>query len=266
MKLSVCNVSKAYGEKKALSDFSVEFEEGIYGLLGPNGAGKSTLMNILTDNISRDSGDILLDGKEILSMGREYRKLLGYMPQEQGLYEGFSARQYLYYVASLKGLKRKETKQQVEDKLKIVGLDAVAHKRIGGFSGGMKQRVMLASALIGNPKILIMDEPTAGLDPKERIRIRNFIEKLSEDRIVFIATHVVGDVESIAKEILLIKGGTLIQKGQNSLDFYGKVYSLKEVEDTNPNTCMDLPTGSNQGTFQNVSKQLFPNLYLDIAA
>lgn len=213
MRLSVCNVSKSYGEKKALIDFSVEFEVGIYGLLGPNGAGKSTLMNILTDNISRDSGEILLDGQEILSMGRKYRKLLGYMPQEQGLYEKFSARQYLYYVSSLKGIKRKEKKQQVEECLKIVGLDNVAHKRIGGFSGGMKQRVMLASALLGNPKILILDEPTAGLDPKERIRIRNFIAKLSEDRIVFIATHVVSDVESVAKEILLIKNGRLLRKG-----------------------------------------------------
>lgn len=209
MKLKVENVSKSYGEKRALENFSVELTEGIYGILGPNGAGKSTLMNILTDNIKRDGGNVLLDDREILNMGKEYRSLVGYMPQEQGLYGAFSARKYLYYVSALKGIKKKEARTHVEEVLKVVGLSDVAHKKTKGFSGGMKQRLMLAGALVGNPKILILDEPTAGLDPKERIRIRNFIAGLSADRIVLLATHVVSDVECIAKEVMLLKDGVL---------------------------------------------------------
>ncbi len=212
MKILIENVSKSYGEKLALDNVSLEFTEGIYGILGPNGAGKSTFMNILTDNIRRDGGKVLLDGTDILDMGKDYRSLIGYMPQEQGLYGAFSARKYLYYVASLKGIKRKEAKEQVEEVLSVVGLSDVAHKKTGSFSGGMKQRVMLASALIGNPKILILDEPTAGLDPKERIRIRNFIAGLAVDRIVLLATHVVSDVECIAKEVILLKNGKIAGK------------------------------------------------------
>ena len=167
-------------------------------------------MNLITDNVKRTSGEILYDGKEILDMGSSYRELIGYMPQQQGFYENFSARMFLYYMAELKGIKKKEAKKQIEDLLSLVNLSDVADKKIGGFSGGMKQRVLLAQALLGNPKILILDEPTAGLDPKERVNLRNYIYKLSEDKIILLATHVVSDVETIADRILVMKDGELV--------------------------------------------------------
>jgi len=208
--LEIKNLKKSYGKKVALKDFSYSFENGIYGLLGANGAGKSTLMNLITDNVKRDSGEILYDGKEILGMGSSYRERLGYMPQQQGFYENFSARMFLYYMAELKGIKKKEAKKQIEDLLVLVNLSDVADKKIGGFSGGMKQRVLLAQALLGNPKILILDEPTAGLDPKERVNFRRYIQKLSENKIILLATHVVSDVETIADKILVMKDGELV--------------------------------------------------------
>ena len=208
--LQVKNLKKSYGSRVALKDFSYTFEDGIYGMLGANGAGKSTLMNLLTDNVKRDSGNILYDGKEILSMGSAYRELIGYMPQQQGFYENFSARMFLFYMAELKGIKKKEAKKQIEELLSIVNLESVSDKKIGGFSGGMKQRVLLAQALLGKPKILILDEPTAGLDPKERVNFRNYIHRLSENKIILLATHVVGDVETVADKILIMKDGELV--------------------------------------------------------
>ena len=208
--LELKNVCKSYGNKAALKDFTYTFDNGIYGLLGANGAGKSTLMNLLTDNVSRNSGEILYDGREILDMGKNYRELLGYMPQQQGFYENFSARMFLYYIAELKGIKKKEAKRQIEELLDIVNLSEVADKKVGGFSGGMKQRVLLAQALLGSPKILILDEPTAGLDPKERVNFRKYIHRLSEDKIIIVATHVVSDVETIADKILIMKDGELV--------------------------------------------------------
>ena len=208
--LELKNVCKSYGKKAALKDFTYTFDKGIYGLLGANGAGKSTLMNLLTDNVSRNSGEILYDGREILDMGKNYLELLGYMPQQQGFYENFSARMFLYYIAELKGIKKKEAKRQIEELLDIVNLSEVADKKVGGFSGGMKQRVLLAQALLGSPKILILDEPTAGLDPKERVNFRKYIQRLSEDKIILVATHVVSDVETIADKILIMKDGELV--------------------------------------------------------
>ncbi len=208
--IEIKNLRKTYGKKEALKSFSYVFEDGIYGMLGANGAGKSTLMNLLTDNLKRDSGEILYDGKEILKMGRSYREKVGYMPQQQGFYENFSARMFLFYMAELKGIRKKEAKRQIERLLEIVNLFAVADKKIGGFSGGMKQRVLLAQALLGNPKILILDEPTAGLDPKERVNLRNYIQQLSQNKIILLATHVVSDVESIADKILIMKQGELV--------------------------------------------------------
>ena len=181
--IEIKNLRKTYGKKVALKSFSYTFEDGIYGMLGANGAGKSTLMNLLTDNVKRDSGEILYDGKEILKMGGSYLEKVGYMPQQQGFYESFSARMFLVYMAE---------------------------KKIGGFSGGMKQRVLLAQALLGDPKLLILDEPTAGLDPKERVNLRNYIHQLSQNKIILLATHVVSDVESIADRILIMKAGELV--------------------------------------------------------
>ena len=210
MILEINNLTKKYGNNTALDNFSVTLTNGIYGLLGPNGAGKSTVMNLITDNVKRTSGEILCDGKEILSLGKDFRRKLGYMPQQQGYYEELSARAFLLYMASLKGLTRREAKYKTDELLEIVNLTDVAHKKLGSFSGGMKQRVLIAQSLLNNPEILILDEPTAGLDPKERIRIRNFISEIAENKIVILATHVVSDIEFIAKEVILLKEGSLI--------------------------------------------------------
>lgn len=222
MELLLENLSKTYGTVQALKSVSYTFEPGVYGILGANGAGKSTMINLITDNVSRDSGGnggkILFDGVDILKLGKKFRALVGYMPQQQGFYEDFSPKAFLKYMAEIKGVRGKNDKgqtvnQQIDELLEVVNLTQVAYKKIGGFSGGMKQRVLLAQALLGNPKILILDEPTAGLDPKERIGIRNYIAELSKDKIILFATHVVSDIECIADRVMLLKKGEIIAEG-----------------------------------------------------
>lgn len=210
MELQCKNLKKEYGTTKALKDFSMVFQPGIYGLLGTNGAGKSTLMNLLTDNITRTGGEILLDGTEILTLGKSYRAKIGYMPQQQGFYPYFSPMAFLLYMADLKNLNRKTAKKQSLDLLEKLNLMPVKNKPMGGFSGGMLQRVLLAQALLGNPDILLLDEPTAGLDPKERIRVRNLISNLSKNKIILLATHIVTDIEQIADQVILLKEGELL--------------------------------------------------------
>lgn len=225
MVLKLNGIKKSYnnGKTYALNDFSADFTSGVYGLLGPNGAGKSTLMNIITDNLKADAGTITLDGLSIFHMGSRYRGMLGYMPQQQGIYDDFTGEQFLWYMAALKGLKRKEAKETIDWTLEIVNLKQSRYKKLKSYSGGMKQRILIAQALLNNPPILIMDEPTAGLDPKERIRIRNFISEISKDKIVLIATHVVSDIEYISKEILILKDGLLVRKNASDI-------LLKEIE------------------------------------
>ena len=213
MELRIEHLTKKYGEKVALRDFTYTFTPGIYGILGANGAGKSTLMNLITDNVKRNEGQILWDGTDILKLGKRFRGMLGYMPQQQGMYNDFSARAFLRYMAQIKEIPKKQADEQIEQLLAVVNLREDAHKKVGGFSDGMRQRVLLAQALLGDPKILILDEPTAGLDPRERLRLRQYISDLSQDRIVFLTTHIVSDIESIAGDVLLMKNGQLVKHG-----------------------------------------------------
>ena len=222
MELQLEHLSKTYGTVQALKDISYTFKPGIFGILGANGAGKSTMINLITDNVARDKGSaggsILYDGQDILKLGSRFRGIIGYMPQQQGFYEDFSPKAFLRYMAEIKGIKGKNekgqtVKEQIDELLEVVNLTGVAYKKIGGFSGGMKQRVLLAQALLGDPDILILDEPTAGLDPKERIAIRNYIAELSRNKIILFATHVVSDIECIADYVLLLKKGEIIAMG-----------------------------------------------------
>ena len=215
MKLSIDGISKSYGKNRALSDFTVTLEPGIYALLGPNGSGKSTLMNILTDNLTADNGTITYadgDGvmRDVRRMGVEFRGKLGFMPQYPGLYPNFTVERFLYYMATLKGMSKADAKRQIPELLCSVELDDVPGRRIGALSGGMKQRLALTQAVLGSPSILILDEPTAGLDPKQRILIRNYISKISFDKIVLIATHVVPDIEYIARDVIMLKKGVIV--------------------------------------------------------
>lgn len=229
MTLKLENLTKKYKDKLALDGITFSFTPGIYGLLGPNGAGKSTMMNLITDNLTPTKGRVLLGEKNIEKMGSEYRKLLGYMPQQQNIYPELSLRRFLYFMASLKGLKKSEAEKDINHYVRMVKLEDVLGKKLATFSGGMKQRALIAQALIGNPSILILDEPTAGLDPKERIRIRNLISEVARDKIVIIATHVVTDIEFIAKEIIVLNSGNIIRSGSPSLllkELEGKVWNI----------------------------------------
>lgn len=214
-KLEIKTISKHYGKKKALDGFTFTFTEGIYGLLGPNGAGKTTLMNLITGNLSadKDGGKILWNGEETSSLGEKFRKELGFMPQQQNLYDSMTAFDFLGYVSALKNLDKKKSAEEIISLLKKVELDDCSDKKIGGFSGGMKQRLLIASALLGSPKLLIMDEPTAGLDPKQRVIIKRLVSELSKDMIIIISTHIISDIENIAKEILLLRDGKIIDSG-----------------------------------------------------
>lgn len=208
--LELCDITKKYKDKLALHCVSLSLDYGIYGLLGPNGAGKSTLMNIITGNLLPDSGTVKWNGESLQSMGAAYRSLLGYAPQQQGMYDSFSGRRFLSYMATLKGIVKKDMGSEIERVLTYVNMTEAADRPIGTYSGGMKQRILIAQAVLGNPKLVILDEPTAGLDPKERVRIRERISALAGEKIILVSTHVVSDIESIAKEIVLIKAGTII--------------------------------------------------------
>lgn len=212
MELTFDRLSKNYGSVQALKDVSFTLTQGVHGLLGPNGAGKSTMMNILSGNLEQTSGCIAYNGCDIQKLGCDFRKVLGYMPQQQALYPGFTATQFLGYMASLRGMSKAEAAEAVPRVLEQVGLTAVAGRKIKTFSGGMKQRLLIAQAILADPDVLILDEPTAGLDPKQRIAIRNLIASIAERKIVIISTHVVADVACIAKEILLLKQGQLISQ------------------------------------------------------
>lgn len=206
--LTIENVTKDYGKFTALEDFSLTFDSGVYGLLAPNGAGKTTLMKLLTTLLFPTEGEIRWNGTNIHDLGEEYRDLLGYLPQHFGYYKHQTPKQFLRYLSALKGLPRPD--DRIEELMELVALEDVINKKMRKFSGGMIQRVGIAQALLNDPKILILDEPTAGLDPKERVRFRNLLHNLSKDRIVILSTHIVSDVETIANQIVLIKDKKLL--------------------------------------------------------
>ncbi|AWZ48610.1 multidrug ABC transporter ATP-binding protein [Clostridiaceae bacterium 14S0207] len=210
--LLINNLSKSFGDYSVLEDINLELKNGVYGLLAPNGEGKTTLIKMLTTLIFPDKGEILYNGTNIISLDEEYRNVLGYLPQNFGYYKNYSPKQFLLYLAALKGIEEKNAKVKVEEVLKLVALENVINKKMRKFSGGMLQRVGIAQALLNDPKILILDEPTAGLDPKERVRFRNILSELGRDRIIIISTHIVSDVEFIANEIIMIKNKKILYK------------------------------------------------------
>ena len=212
MELIFNSICKSYKSKQALTDFSVTLTEGVHALLGPNGAGKSTLMNILAGLLKPTSGSITVDGKSTEDMGADFRSILGYMPQELGFYKSFSAIEILEYYAALRDVENR--KERIDELLTLVNLQEDKKRKVGGYSGGMKRRLGIALAMLNNPKILILDEPTAGLDPKERMRFRNVISKVGFGKIVILSTHIVSDVESISDDCLLLKDGRLIDMGR----------------------------------------------------
>ncbi|QEK11828.1 ABC transporter ATP-binding protein [Crassaminicella thermophila] len=229
-KLELKNLTKTYGTKNANSNITITFENGVYGLLGPNGAGKTTLMKQITTLIEPSKGEIIYNGKNIKELDEKYRDLIGYLPQDFGVYKNFSAKQFLQYVAALKGLSGKYARKKIDKLLKLVGLYEVRNKAVGKFSGGMKRRVGIAQALLNDPKILVLDEPTAGLDPQERARFRNLISQMSKEKIIILSTHIISDIESIAKETIMIKDGAILMKGSHKdilLGMEGKVYRIK---------------------------------------
>lgn len=213
MELTISDLTKDFGSFRAVDQVTFTMHSGVYGLLGVNGAGKTTLMRMLTTLIRPTGGEIRWDGQDVFRMDSAYRKLLGYLPQDFGYYPDFSIYDYLMYIASIKGIRPAAAKQRALRLLKQVGLSHAGHKKMKTLSGGMKRRVGIAQAMLNDPKIMILDEPTAGLDPNERIRFRNLISELSEDRIVLLSTHIVSDIEYIASEILLMKDGSITLSG-----------------------------------------------------
>ena len=236
--LNISSISKSYHSTLALNQFTVMLTSGIYALLEPNGSGKSTLMNIITDNLKADSGEITYtsdDGvtENVLKMGVRFREKLGFMPQYPGLYPNFTVERFMWYMAALKGLPKEKAKNDIPEILAAVELDDVPKRKIGALSGGMKQRLTLAQAVLGDPEILILDEPTAGLDPKQRISIRNYISRIAFNKIVIIATHVVSDIEFIARDIIMLKKGVIVDNApphELTKKIEGKVWNVPCLE------------------------------------
>ncbi len=232
MELAVDRLTKQYKNKIAVDRVSFSFQEGIYGLLGANGAGKTTFMRMLCGILEPTGGEVAFDGIDVAE--EDYRAVLGYLPQDFGYYPGFTGFDFLLYMAALKGLGRGQAKKRAKELLQFVSLEDMAKKKIKTYSGGMKQRLGIAQALLNEPKILILDEPTAGLDPKERVRFRRLLEGLGKDTVVILSTHIVSDVDKIADVILLMKDGQLIFHGKREdipgdlEEFYMEQFEEKE--------------------------------------
>lgn len=229
MRISFQNISKQYKGKYVLKNFTTELTQGIYGLLGANGAGKTTLINIFVGILESNHGTVLIDGQDAKKLGKEFLSKIGYMPQYPIFYRDFTVIDFLLYMCALKGIPCEQGKERALELLGIVNLLDAKDKKIGALSGGMRQRVGIVQAMLGDPKILILDEPTAGLDPSERIRFRNLISQFAQGRTILLATHIVSDVECIAKEIIILKEGTLITQGTTDVleqNIYGKVWEV----------------------------------------
>ena len=228
------NVTKKFGNFTALEDINLEFSNGVYGLLAPNGAGKTTLIKMLTTLIFPTKGEILWNGDEITKLDADYRDIIGYLPQDFGYYKNHSPRDFLLYIAALKGIDKDTAKRKTDELIEVVGLTSVKNKKMRKFSGGMVQRVGIAQAMLNNPKVLILDEPTAGLDPKERVRFRNLISGLSKDRIVILSTHIVSDIETIANHVIMFKNHKLyVNDAPEAIcrAVAGKVFETNKISD-----------------------------------
>ncbi len=262
MELCIDRLTKQYGHKLAVDRVDLELHRGVYGLLGANGAGKTTLMRMLCGILAPTSGEIRWGGREIGSLGEEYRSLLGYLPQDFGYYPEFTAEKFLLYLAALKGLGKVQAGQKMLELLDLVGLSEERKHKIRTFSGGMKQRLGIAQALLNDPEILILDEPTAGLDPKERVRFRNLISACARDRIVLLSTHIVSDVEYIAGEILIMKEGRLIHRGAPDAithEIDGKVWECR----VDPARAEELCSRYNVGNLKNVGNKTILRIIKD---
>lgn len=215
--LRIEHVHKSYKHVKALDDFTTELGNGVYALLGPNGSGKSTLMNILTQNLTQDKGEIFFGSENIRGMGKRYRAMIGYMPQTVDVFPSFTLYDFLMYMAHLKEIDRKTACDQIDRLIEQVELEDCKHRKLGTFSGGMKQRALLAQSLLGNPSLLILDEPTAGLDPMQRIRIKNILTQYASNTCILLATHIVPDIDGLATDLIFLKQGKIVSQGKPEL-------------------------------------------------
>ena len=234
MELKIENLYKSYRKKEALKNINITMKSGTYGLLGENGAGKSTLMRILTTIDFQTKGRVTFDGEDIVKLDEKYRDILGYMPQDYNVFSSFTAKDFLEYMGTLKGISKDKLDKKIDEVLKFVNLEDVANKKVKSFSGGMKRRVGIAQAILNDPKILILDEPTAGLDPKERIRFSNIISAMSKDKIVILSTHILSDIEAIANDLIIIKSGEVVESDNidNLIEkVRGKVYEAVVNQD-----------------------------------
>lgn len=235
MKISFEGITKRYKGKYALKNFTTELGEGVYGLLGTNGAGKTTLINIFVGTLKSDAGRVLIDGVDVRNMGLDFLSSIGYLPQFPQFYKNFQVMEFLQYMCALKAIPKSQGERRAKELLEIVNLSGAQNTKIGALSGGMRQRVGIAQAMLNDPAILILDEPTAGLDPQERIRFRNLITKFSHGRTVLLATHIVSDIEFIANEVMLLKGGNLLMQDtpQNLMQsMENKVWSVTVSDET----------------------------------
>lgn len=251
MQVQFEHLSKKYRGKYALKDFSATLENGVYGLLGTNGAGKTTLINLFMGIIKGDGGEIYIDGKNIRKMGADFLDNIGYLPQYPQFYRDFSVTEFLRYMCVLKGISKDAGEARIAQLLETVNLTEAANKKVGALSGGMRQRLGIAQAMLSDPGILILDEPTAGLDPRERIRFRNLISQFSEDRIVILATHIVPDIEFIANKILLLHEGDLLKYDTPTnlcAELSGKVWALELAE-------QDVPADLVHHTISNMARE-----------